>query len=254
MPRQLLLLAAACAAVSFAPAANAFFSMAPPAPTAAKTKQGIPPVDRKLSDPNNKLIQLANEIIHTSSGFYSQYDESVFADDFVFRGPYIGPLNKADYLSTMDTFGIYRALPDIKPNPFGFSIDPQNPRKVWFIIRNTGTFNGEPLGLGAGLTFPPNGSKLEGCPETFSLTFDEEDKVKYLSVGYVADRFEGNTKGKGAAVGIFNVIGMPFPEPGPLLRFSQWFATEIFDGGARSYSTENIPEWWTDKQVASEGY
>mmetsp|Transcript_24411 Transcript_24411/g.43732 ORF Transcript_24411/g.43732 Transcript_24411/m.43732 type:complete len:261 (+) Transcript_24411:77-859(+) len=214
-----------------------------------------PPV--VVADANHPLIQLANEIIYTRSGFYSEYDESVFSDEFVFRGPYIGPLNKKDYLETMDGFGIYKAFPDINPNVFGFSIDPLNPNKVWFMIRNTGTFTGEPgLGLGKAGHFPPNGATLNGCPETFSMEFDEDKKLKHLTVGYVADRFEGNTQGKGAAVGIFNAIGFPFPSPGPMLAFSQWFGTEVVNLGIRSYSTENIPDWWTEKseEKASEGY
>jgi hypothetical protein len=78
--------------------------------------------------------------------------------------------------------------------------------------------------------------------------------VKYLSIGYVADRFEGNTNGKGAAVGILHVIGLPFPSPGPLLTLAQWLVTEVADLGASSYSTENIPAWWTSQERAAEGY
>ena len=91
-------------------------------------------------------IQRANEIIYSESGFYSAYNEAAFSEDFVFRGPYIGPLNKRDYLSTMDTFKIYEAIPDISPNAFGFSIDPSDPNRVWFMVRNSGTATGE-LGL-----------------------------------------------------------------------------------------------------------
>lgn len=208
-----------------------------------------------MADANHPLIQLSNEIIYTRSGFYSDFDASVFSDEFVFRGPYIGPLNKKDYLDTMDAFGIYKAIPDINPNAFGFSIDPQNPNRVWFMVRNTGTFTGEPgLGLGKAGHFPPNGATLNGCPETFSMEFDEDKKLKYLTVGYVADRFEGNTKGKGAAVGIFNAIGFPFPSPGPLLALTQWFGTEVFNLGFSSYSTENVPDWWKSEAKASEGY
>jgi len=166
-----------------------------------------------------------------------------------------GPLNKKDYLSTMATFNIHKSIPDINPNAFGWSIDPKDPNRVWFMVRNTGTFNGEPLGIGVfGITFPANGSQLKGCPETFSVTFDADQKVKYLSVGYVADRFEGNTNGAGAAVGIFNCIGLPFPKPGPLLKFAQWFGTEVVNGGAYSYSMEDVPSWWTNEDKASEGY
>jgi len=212
-----------------------------------------PPVQMMSAD--HPLIKLANEFTYNKSGFYSPYDETAFSEEFVFRGPYIGPLNKKDYLQTMDTFGIYKAFPDISPNAFGWSIDPKDPNRVWFMVRNTGTFTGEPgLGFGGGTFFPPNGKTIEGAPETFSITFDDDYKIKHLTVGYVADRFQGNTSGAGAAVGIFNAIGVPFPKPGPLLKFAQWFGTEVFNNGASSYSTENIPSWWTSEEKASEGY
>eukprot|EP00529_Nitzschia_sp_RCC80_P030511 CAMPEP_0113485098 /NCGR_PEP_ID=MMETSP0014_2-20120614/24308_1 /TAXON_ID=2857 /ORGANISM="Nitzschia sp." /LENGTH=291 /DNA_ID=CAMNT_0000378733 /DNA_START=144 /DNA_END=1019 /DNA_ORIENTATION=+ /assembly_acc=CAM_ASM_000159 len=214
----------------------------------------LPPIETAPAA-DHPLIQAAHKFAYSQSGFYSPYDESMFSDEFVFRGPYIGPLNKQDYFSTMDTFGIYKAFPDISPNCFGYSIDPQNPNRVWFMVRNTGTFTGEPgLGFGGDAYFPPNGATLQGSPETFSIIFDEDQKVKHLTVGYVADRFEGNTAGKGAAVGIFHVIGLPFPSPGPGLKLAQWLGTEVANMGAKSYSTENIPSWWKSEEKASEGY
>lgn len=199
------------------------------------------------------LIEKAKEIVYKKSGFYSNYDESVYSDDFVFRGPYIGPLNKKDYLQTMDAFKVYEAIPDINPNAWGFSIDPKDPNRVWFLVRNTGTFNGKPFAPDS-INFKPNGAKLDGCPETFSILFDEEQKMKYLSVGYVADRFEGNTNGKGAAVGIFNAIGLPFPPVGPVQRFAQWFGTEVLSFGPMSYSPKDVPKWWKDETIGSAGY
>merc|ERR1719223_1822478 len=109
------------------------------------------------------------------------------------------------------------------------------------MVRNSGTFNGDPL-LADSLNFQPNGEKIEGCPETFSVIFDDEQKLKYLSVGYVADRFEGNTDGKGAAVGIFSAIGLFFPKVGPVQRFAQWFGTEVVDVGVKSYSVKDVPK------------
>lgn len=98
------------------------------------------------ASPNSKaLIERAKDIIKNKSGFYSNFDADVFSEEFVFRGPYIGPLNKKDYLDTMDAFSIYKALPDIDPNAWGFSIDPKDPNRVWFMVRNTGTFDGEPF-------------------------------------------------------------------------------------------------------------
>lgn len=209
--------------------------------------------NKKKSRASNLLIEKAKDILYNKSGFYSSYDPEVFSEEFVFRGPYIGPLNKRDYLQTMDAFGIYKAIPNINPNAWGFSIDPDNPNRVWFMVRNTGTFDGEPIAPKS-INFKPNGAKLKGCPETFSMLFDEDLKLKYLSVGYVADRFEGNTNGKGAAVGIFNAVGLPFPKVGPLQRFAQWFGTEVFCVGPMSYSVKDVPEWWTDKNVGSGGY
>ncbi len=200
------------------------------------------------------LIEKTKDIIYNKSGFYSDYDADVFSNDFVFRGPYIGPLNKKGYFQTMDAFSVYKAIPDINPNAWGFSIDPKDPNRVWFMVRNTGTFNGQAF-LPDSLNLKPNGRELEGCPETFSVLYDEDQRMKYLSVGYVADRFEGNTDGKGATIGIFNVIGLPFPKVGPLLRLAQWFASEVYTIGPLSYSkTSEIPKWWKDEKIGSDGY
>mmetsp|Transcript_20688 Transcript_20688/g.20031 ORF Transcript_20688/g.20031 Transcript_20688/m.20031 type:complete len:256 (-) Transcript_20688:354-1121(-) len=203
----------------------------------------------------NDLISRAKDILYNKSGFYSSSDPTLFSEEFVFRGPNIGPLNKKDYFQTMTAFGISKAIPDINPNAWGYSIDPIDPNRVWFMVRNTGTFTGDAIAPGS-LNYKSNGSKLQGCPETFSLTFDDQQKVKYLSVGYVADRFQGNTKGKGAAVGIFMATGLPFPPIGKVQSFFQWFGSTIAatDTGPLSYSTKNIPKWWTDKKVGSEGY
>ena len=91
-------------------------------------------------------------------------------------------------------------MEDINPNAWGFSIDPKNPNRVWFLVRNSGTISGKPF-LPDTLNFKPEkGGEVNGCPETFNIIFDDDEKVKYLSVGYVADRFEGNTDGKGTNI------------------------------------------------------
>ena len=198
------------------------------------------------------LIEKTKDFVDNNSGFYSPAsDESVFAEDFVFRGPYVGPLNKSDYLGTMEAFGIHKAFPDISPNSWGYSIDPKDPNRVWFMCRNTGTFTGEPLLPGV-LNIQPTGAILEGPPETFSVVYDDDQKVKYFSVGYVADRFDGNTDGVGAAFGIFNIIGLSLPSPGPALRALQWYSSEFQDSDPRSYSTD-VPEWFLREKGDSKG-
>ena len=209
-----------------------------------------------FSSLNSKgLIEKTKDIVDNKSGFYSPADPDVFAEDFVFRGPYVGPLNKKDYVGTMDAFSIHKSFPDISANSWGYSIDPKDPNRVWFMCRNTGTFNGEPM-LPDLLNIQPNDGKLEGPPETFSVVYDDDKKIKYLTVGYVADRFDGNTEGLGAAFGIFKIIGLPAPGPGPLLRGIQWFGSEVLDQYPRSYSTD-VPEWFLKEkgtEKAVEGY
>jgi len=101
---------------------------------------------------------------------------------------------------------------DINPNAWGFSIDPKDPNRVWFLVRNSGTISGKPF-LPDTLNFKPEkGGEVNGCPETFSIIFDDDEKVKYLSVGYVADRFEGNTygKGKNICMNVRNLLNVYF--------------------------------------------
>ena len=195
------------------------------------------------------LVDRAEVFINSQSGFYSPYEAAMFAEDFVFRGPVIGPLNKADYLSTMDTFKVYRAFPDISPNAFGFSLDPEDDRRVWFFCRNTGTNSG-PFGLGYGLEAPPSGNKVVGVPEAFSITFDADERVRLLTVGYVADRFQGNTGGVGAAFGLLRVAGIPLPG-GLLYRVAVALSNRLPGATAKSCSKrEDVPQWWLDVSEA----
>ena len=199
------------------------------------------------------LIEIANTFVYEGSGFYSEYDADMYSEDFVFRGPTIGPLNKKDYLATMDTFKLYEALPDINPNAFGYHIDPRDSNRVWFMVRNTGTFTGKPIGLGIGnLSVPPNGAKIEGCAETFSIIFDKNKKVKHLTVGYVADRFEGNTMGSGAALGIFRAVGLPIPNSGPMGKLVRVLG-DLAGGTGKTFSRE-LPSWWKSTEIGPDGY
>ena len=66
-----------------------------------------PPVQVAAAD--DPLVKLANEFIYEKSGFYSAADENAFSEEFIFRGPLVGPLTKADYLKNLGTFKIYEA-------------------------------------------------------------------------------------------------------------------------------------------------
>ena len=199
-----------------------------------------------VASSSGMLLDAAKDFINTKSGFYSPYDADAFAEDFVFRGPVIGPLNKPDYLSTMDTFKVYKAFPDILPNAFGFAVDPMEPQRVWFFVRNTGTNTG-PFELGYGLEAPPSNNAVEGVPEAFSITFDEDKRVKLLTVGYVVDRFQGNTGGVGAAFGLLRVAGIPLPG-GLLYRAAVALSNRLPGATAKSCSMrEDVPAWWLER-------
>ncbi|KAJ1447407.1 hypothetical protein M885DRAFT_542891 [Pelagophyceae sp. CCMP2097] len=219
--------AAAAAAAGGAPAASAGAS---PAATAAE------------------LCSLAEAFITSQSGFYSPSVADRFASDFVFRGPVVGPLNKMDYLNTMETFRIHVAFPDISPNAWGFSVDPADPLRVWFFVRNSGTNTG-PFGLDFGAAVPPSGRSLQGAPEAFSITFDSARRVKLLTVGYVADRFQGNTNGFGAAFGLLQIVGISVP-PTPIYR-AVIAVTNRLPGGSKTCSAvQDVPKWWRNVSKA----
>merc|ERR1719161_3071925 len=68
-------------------------------------------------------------------GYYGPIDPELLDEDFVFRAPVIGPLNKQDYVTTMRQLKPYSGFPDLSPNAFGFTIDPNNPYMVWNYVR-----------------------------------------------------------------------------------------------------------------------
>uniref|UniRef100_A0A0G4IDW9 DUF1990 domain-containing protein n=1 Tax=Chromera velia CCMP2878 TaxID=1169474 RepID=A0A0G4IDW9_9ALVE len=204
---------------------------------------------------SSELIELARKFVDEESGFYSPSSPDRLAEDFIFRGPVIGPLTKTDYLSTMETFKVYKAFPDISANTFGFTVDPKNDRRVWFFVRNTGINTGQ-FGLPFGASISPTGKEVEGPIEAFSVLFDEENRVKYLSVGYVCDRFEGNTGGQGAAFGLLRVMEVPLPRVTSwLYRAVVFFSNRILNSPAKSCSkASDLPEWWTHPERGPDGY
>lgn len=202
------------------------------------------------------VLRAAEELMNSSTGYFSPIDESKFADDFIFRGPIIGPLNKADYKEVLDYFQVYQAIPDISPNCFGFSVDPENPYRVWFFVRSTGTCENS-LGGALGSIAQPKGQVYRGNTEAWSLTFNDDLQARLITAGYVADRFERDvtSQGKGLTFGILATLGVPQPSnPGnPIGILIQKFAN--LSGGLfpKAYSSaENVPKWWTDSRMGQE--
>jgi len=58
----------------------------------------------------SQIIQAAKTVMQ-NTGYFNEYDSTLFADDFIFRGPVIGPLCKNDYKEVLQYFSIYKAFP-----------------------------------------------------------------------------------------------------------------------------------------------
>jgi hypothetical protein len=202
---------------------------------------------------NGKVIEAAKTVMN-NQGYFDPVDESLFADDFIFRGPVIGPLNKADYMEVLDYFKIYEAFPDINPNCFGFTVDPEDPYRVWFFLRATGTYQ-KPLGGPVGFVIRPTNQRYRGSLETWSLSFDEDFKCKLMTAGYVGDRFDDNatTDGSGLTFGVLKTLGLSIPAgPGSMgLRLIQAINGPFVKLGISPKAVsapEDIPAWWKDKK------
>jgi hypothetical protein len=156
------------------------------------------------------LISRAKDVFATMTGVK---DESVLAEDFRFEFPIVS-LDKDAYLKAVRGFSLEGAIPDMNSNAYHFRVDPWEPNRVWFTIRNTGTHLGD-LNF-AGKTYPATGKAIQGAPECCSYTFNDNLLVTSFTGGYVMDRRVGNTDGMGALFGILAAIGVKFPKPGSL--------------------------------------
>ena len=229
----------------------------------------------------SQVIEAAKQVMQ-NTGYFDEYDPTLFADEFIFRGPVIGPLCKNDYEEVLEYFSIYKAFPgewhiklcvydmlsyhvfshfemrfvDINPNCFGYSIDPDNPLRVWYQLRASGTYT-QPLGGPIGKLIKPNGTKFRGSTETWSLTFTKDLKARLITAGYVSDRFEedSTTDGIGLSFGILKTLGLSLPSGvGSALQLIQAVNPPLVSLGIAPKAVsreEDIPSWWkNDKRGA----
>lgn len=208
------------------------------------------PQSKKVAS-ESQVIEAAKRVMK-NTGYFDPMDPTLLADDFIFRGPVIGPLNKVDFQGVLEYFSIYKAFPDIDPNCFGFTIDPKNPLRVWYFVRATGTYQ-QPMGGPLGSIVKPNNEVYRGSTETWSLTFDGSLKARLMTAGSVSDRFdaEATTDGAGLSFGILKTIGVSlFSGVGdPRLRFIQAINGPLVQLGIAPKAVSavgDIPSWWKD--------
>ena len=205
--------------------------------------------------PSETQVIRAAQNVMANTGYFDPIDESLFSeDDFIFRGPVIGPLNFADYKEVLSYFSIYKAFPDIDPNCFGYTVDPENPLRVWFFVRATGTYQ-RPLGGPIGNLIRPDQQTYRGSPETWSLTFDDTKrlKAKLMTAGYVSDRFDdqATTDGAGLSFGILKTLGLDLPSGAGdyRLRLIQAINGPLVQQNIIPKAVsdkKDVPSWWND--------
>merc|ERR1711976_828028 len=157
---------------------------------------------------NDELIEKAKEVL--------------LAEDFQFVFPFVGPLNKTEFIKIFSSFKLNSSFPDSNNNYFGFTVDPTEPNRVWFMSRPKMTHGGT-LRIGA-LIIEPSGTKVEPPPQVLSLSFDNDGKCYKFTGGYSVDRTIGNTDGLGGVFGIVHALGknLPFPEAHPWQASFRW--------------------------------
>ena len=156
------------------------------------------------------LVEKAKAALVKDSGVL---DTTLWAEDFQFCAPYVGPLSKAQFLDAADGFGIYEAFPDFDNRYFGFRADPIEPGRVWYMTRLRATNDG----IGLFGRKEPSNKTVVLPPQMYSFLFDRDGLIKELTVGYPVDRRQGTTGGLGGMFGVFYGIGqaLPFPEGKP---------------------------------------
>ena len=197
------------------------------------------------TDISAKRAALAAEWIK-NEGFYSPVKREMMADDFVFMGPVVGPLNTQDYLGTLGVFKIYEAFPDVKVDVASFTQDPDDADRFWSIIRVTGTHTGT-LNVGSA-QIPATGKKMVVGPQVVSVTFNAANKVTRMTGGYIADVRDGETGDAGAMFAVMRSVGLPTPRPGgKLVRILNWLGAKRKDYPKGRSHSDDLPDAWALK-------
>eukprot|EP00468_Gymnochlora_sp_CCMP2014_P001138 CAMPEP_0167742800 /NCGR_PEP_ID=MMETSP0110_2-20121227/1645_1 /TAXON_ID=629695 /ORGANISM="Gymnochlora sp., Strain CCMP2014" /LENGTH=212 /DNA_ID=CAMNT_0007627067 /DNA_START=148 /DNA_END=784 /DNA_ORIENTATION=+ len=189
----------------------------------------------------------AKEYILNGGGYYSDPISEIYDDDFVFKAATIGPLNKNDYIYTMKMLQPHSAF-DLEPNWFGFTIDPENPLKIYFLLRVTGKHTRPWKFSNLYPQIEATNKEVSLPAEHAMIEFTPEGKIKFLSVGRVPYAFEGNSNGAGAIFGLFFAIGqgeLLAPAMNEGVRNFINFLGDVFPGqvGKTKSKPEDLPAW-----------
>lgn len=221
---------------------------APKPPTVKKVESTSPMFEYLKFDsaPTFDVVKKTQDYVNKVSET-GELDESLYDEDYVLRGPVIGPINRADLALSQKGLGIREAFPDITIDSFGFTVDPENPYRCFYFQRWRGTNTGDLDNYGQ--IYPATNNKMETPVSLFSVVWTPSQKIIYEQVGAVVDRHEGNTKGKAAVFGMLHTAGLDLSaNPGDKVFATIQRIGHFVGGLGRSWTKEeDIPEWWVSK-------
>lgn len=176
-----------------------------------------------------------------------------YDDQYVFRGPIVGPTNREELVKTNTLFGLDQAFPDLDRQAFGFCVDPENPYRVLFFERWKATHTGE-LSIQGLPALPATGQQSTSPAFPFSIVWNPEGKIIYEHLTTAVDRFEGNTMGKVAVFGLLESAGLPLDNSiGNQVLIFQQKLNRFVNGPAQIYSKKpDVPKWWKSEAVGAE--
>lgn len=135
--------------------------------------------------PETVMIQLAKGILAADM---AADDPTLLADDFSFCTPYVGPVNKKEFLEKYAS----EEFSGIDPSFSYFRVDPYDPVRVWVDVK-------------------PSAPGFEGPPQAMSFTFDDEGFCTRITSWAVMDPSVGNAGGLGGPEGFKYAVGEASP-------------------------------------------
>ena len=201
--------------------------------------------------PKFDVLSKTKEYVATQK--VGQMSEDWYASDYILRGPVIGPINRADLTRDQTGLDLVNGFPDIEIDTFGYTIDPENPYRCYYMQRWRGTHTVD-MDI-YGTLYPATNNEMETPVSTFSVVWNPAGKIVYEQVGAVVDRLEGNTQGKAAVFGMLHTAGLKLSAaPGDaVFALIQRFG-HLVKGQGRSWSKEeDIPSWWTSSSRGADG-
>lgn len=202
----------------------------------------------------DELIYITKDHIENKNGLFAPVDRDCLADDFVFRAPIVGPLNKDDYCDTMEKLNIYDCF-DLQPNCFGFCVDPDDAFTVRFFVRYTGK-QVKPWSIKTiPFNFPVVSKPVQGVTESYAVKLNGKGQIRFLTVGNsipYGNPYDTTTEKGGAVFGLFSHVGQHLalvPARNGQVRSCLNYVSRLlgkFGWPLLSSLPEELPSWWNN--------